>query len=118
MSSTRISRRVNAPRANVYRALLDAHQVSRLRPRNVRIPFPGRPWPLPGRPGWRVLLGTLPLGLRVRQDRGRAWPFQPRGLEEDERGEPAGFFTGQPEDPIAIRGRAADMQLDCRARPI
>ena len=28
MSSTRVSRRVNAPRANVYRALLDARTVA------------------------------------------------------------------------------------------
>src|SRR5881396_3894085 len=28
MSSTRISRRINAPRATVYRALLDAHAVA------------------------------------------------------------------------------------------
>jgi len=38
MTSTRIERRINAPRASVYRALLDARAVATRRPAPARPP--------------------------------------------------------------------------------
>ncbi len=75
------------------------------------------PGPQPKSGSRRRFLGALTFRLGERQAP-RLRPIQPRGLEENQRGEPAGLLTSQMDDSSAIRCRRPDLQLDGRARRI